>query len=225
MNRSDGASHLFAGINTDAPPINDYFASPASANKQALDAAFFDAFGTTQSSGGAASITASAMQNFLSGPMVDLFSPAGWSANWSKASDHSVQSRISVSLTIETSVTANHPALRKLAMGYAMLSDLALQKLSGPAYDAVVESAIGTIDQAISGLTQAQALTGVIQSNVQNANRTMSIQRAFFDQQIRTLEHVDPFEAATRVNALTTQIETAYTLTSRLHQLSLSKYL
>jgi flagellar hook-associated protein 3 FlgL len=53
----------------------------------------------------------------------------------------------------------------------------------------------------------------------------MSIQQVFFDSQIRTLEYVDSVEAATRVNSLMTQIETAYTLTSRLNRLTLSNYL
>ncbi len=175
LNGSDGASHIFGGINADGPPIGDYFATPASANKQALDAAFLGAFGMSQSSGGLASIGESDMRAFLSGPMADLFSTTNWTADWSKASDQPVQSRISMSLTIELSVTANDPALRKLAMGYTMLSDLGLQELSGPAYDAVLATATEYIDGAISGLTQTQALAGVMQSSVRSANQTMSI--------------------------------------------------
>ena len=64
-----------------------------------------------------------------------------------------------------------------------------------------------------------------MQSSVRSANQTMSIQQVFFDSQIRTLEYVDSVEAATRVNSLMTQIETAYTLTSRLNRLTLSNYL
>lgn len=225
LNGSDGASHIFGGINADGPPIGDYFATPASANKQALDAAFLGAFGMSQSSGGLASIGESDMRAFLSGSMADLFSTANWTADWSKASDQPLQSRISMSLTIESSVTANDPALRKLAMGYTMLSDLGLQELSGPAYDAVLATATEYIDGAISGLTQTQALAGVMQNSVRSANQTMSIQQVFFESQIRTLEYVDAAEAATRVNSLMTQIEAAYTLTSRLNRLTLSNYL
>jgi flagellar hook-associated protein 3 FlgL len=42
---------------------------------------------------------------------------------------------------------------------------------------------------------------------------------------ITGLEAVDPAEAATRVAMLTQQIETAYALTGRLHQLSLLDFL
>jgi flagellar hook-associated protein 3 FlgL len=39
------------------------------------------------------------------------------------------------------------------------------------------------------------------------------------------MQGVDPFEAATRVNALITQIETSYALTARIQQLSLTRLL
>ena len=39
------------------------------------------------------------------------------------------------------------------------------------------------------------------------------------------MEGVDPYEAATRVSALVSQIETSYALTSRIQQLSLLKFM
>jgi flagellar hook-associated protein 3 FlgL len=43
--------------------------------------------------------------------------------------------------------------------------------------------------------------------------------------QIGSLENVDPYEASTRLNNLTTQLETSYTLTGKIQQLTLSKYI
>jgi flagellar hook-associated protein 3 FlgL len=43
--------------------------------------------------------------------------------------------------------------------------------------------------------------------------------------QIGNLDNVNPYEVATRVNSLQTQIQTAYALTAQLQQLSLVKYL
>jgi flagellar hook-associated protein 3 FlgL len=225
LNTSDGSSFLFAGINSDAPPITNYFAVPSPANKQALDAAFVSEFGFPQTSPNVATITTSEMEAFLSGSFADLFSPANWGADWSSASSEPSRNRIAVSKTIDTSVTANDPALQKLAMGYTMLSDLSIDGLNGDTFKTVVQTATRYIDQAISGLTQMQENAGGMQRDVKAATLTMTVQKDMLSNQIGWLENVDPAEAATRLNALITQLQTAYTLTSHLQQLSLSKYL
>jgi flagellar hook-associated protein 3 FlgL len=225
LNGSDGNSFIFAGINSDVAPIADYFANPPAANKTALDTAFMTAFGMTQSSAAVSTITPAQMQTFLSGAMAGLFSPAGWSADWSSAANQPLQSQISMSTTIDASVTANDPALQKLAMAYTTVSDLGMSKMNSSTYQTLLQAATQTVDQAISGLINMQAQVGVMQSNVSSATRTMWIQSAMLDYQISSLESVDSTEAATRVNGLMTQIETAYALTAKITQLSLTKYL
>jgi flagellar hook-associated protein 3 FlgL len=53
----------------------------------------------------------------------------------------------------------------------------------------------------------------------------MSVQSNTILLQLQDIEGVDQTEAAARVSGLMTQIEAAYTLTSRISQLSLTKYL
>ena len=45
------------------------------------------------------------------------------------------------------------------------------------------------------------------------------------NEHVTTLEGVDPYEATANVNALLTQIETAYALTARLQNLSLINHI
>lgn len=221
---SDGA-YLFSGINTDVKPIADYTISPPSANKQAVDAAFFAAFGMTQSDPGVANISASAMQDFLDNDFPTLFSPAGWSGAWSSASDQNVRSRISTSDLVDTSVNANDPAIRKLTSALTMVADLGGTQLGRAAYETVLDTAIRTVKESIDGLTGMQASVGATQQRVTSANERMSIQMDIMSKHITQLEAVDPYEAATRVSSLTTQIETAYAMTARLQKLSLLDYL
>lgn len=225
LNASDGDSFVFGGIANESPPIADFFADPPPASRQAFDAAFANAFGMPPSSPAVASITATQMQAFLAGPVSTLFSPANWATDWSSASDRPVRSRISISQTIETSATANDPALQKLAMGYTILSEAPIGQLDRSAYQVAIETAARYLDEGISGLTQTRARVGVMQSSVENATRTMTIQQGLLKDEIGSLENVDPAEAATKVSNLMTQIETAYLLTSRILQLSLAKYL
>lgn len=225
LNTSDGASHVFGGINSDSPPITDYFANPPSANKQAVDAAFQAAFGFPQSSPNVSTITPAQMQAFLTGPVANLFSATNWKANWSGASDQAIESRISVSQTATTSVSANDAAFRDLAAGYAMVADLGLDQLNDAAYQTAIQTATQFLQKGIAGLTQLQASVGAMQSSVTSANQIMSAQSDLLNTQIGALENVDPAEVATRISGLMTQIQTSYVLTSQLRDLSLAKYL
>lgn len=225
LNSSAGGQFVFGGINSGVPPVSNYFSTPASAAQQQVASAFSQAFGMSQTSSNVGSITAAQMQSFLSGPFADLFSSSNWSANWSQASSQATQSQISPGLTVDTSVTANAPALQQLAEGYTMLSDLNLQGLSQPAYNAVISTATSLISQGIAGVTQLQANVGEMQSQVTSANNTMTIQQNFFQTQIGNLENVDQTQTAVSVNNLTTQLQTAYQLTAKLQQLSLAQYL
>ena len=69
-------------------------------------------------------ITAAQMQTFLDTTFDAEFASPAWNANWSTASDQTMRSRISTTEIVDTSVSANEPAFRKLAMAYTMLSDL-----------------------------------------------------------------------------------------------------
>lgn len=225
LDTSVGGVHIFGGVNSGTAPIADYFSDPPSTAKQAVDQAFSAEFGMSQSNSDASSITADQMQTFLSGGFSNLFSSAGWSSDWSSASSRATQSRISLSQSIDTSVSANDPALQKLAMAYTMVADLGVTGLSDSAYQQVLKTATETMSQAVPGLTSLRASVGIMQQNVTDANQTISLQRTAISSQIGSLENVDPYEASTRLSSLMTQIETAYTITGKIQQLTLSKYI
>jgi flagellar hook-associated protein 3 FlgL len=73
LNTNVGGQYVFAGINTDVKPVQDYSASPPGAAAQSVAAAFSAGFGAAQSDPSVASIAPSAMQGFLDGPFNDLF--------------------------------------------------------------------------------------------------------------------------------------------------------
>jgi flagellar hook-associated protein 3 FlgL len=64
-----------------------------------------------------------------------------------------------------------------------------------------------------------------MQATVDSANNAIDVQSTTLRLQLADLEGIDQTEAAARANILMTQIQSAYTLTSRISQLSLSKYL
>jgi flagellar hook-associated protein 3 FlgL len=225
LNTTFNGASLFSGINADVKAITDYNQQPPAANAQAVASAFATAFGVTQSDPGVSSISAANMQSFLDTSFAGLFDPAAWSGTWSAASDQNVRSRISTSELIETSVNANDAAFRKLASAYTMLADLGTDKLNQNAYQAVVDTAVRAVGEAVQGITELQAGLGTAQERVKNANDRMSIQSDIMTKHIGALEGVDPYEASNRVAGLLTQVETAYAMTARIQKLSLLNYL
>jgi flagellin-like hook-associated protein FlgL len=148
-----------------------------------------------------------------------------WSNSWSSASSQTLTSQISGSQTVNSSVSANSAVFQQLAQAYTMVADLGTQNLNAAAYQAVTSTAQGLLSSAIGSLVNLQASVGVIQSNVSTATNKMSAEMNILSAQIGNLDNVNPYNAATRVNSLQTQIQTAYSLTAQLQHLSLVKYL
>ncbi|HEY1454637.1 MAG TPA: flagellar hook-associated family protein [Roseiarcus sp.] len=224
-NATSGDQYVFGGINSAVAPMADYYATPASAAKAAVDQAFQTAFGVLPNDPAAASISASAMQSFLSGPFAALFEGAGWSADWSQASSANTSAEIAPGQTVTTSTNANQPGFQELAQAYAMLSEFGGSQLSSAAKEAVASAASSLVSQGIDSMTNIQAALGSTQSAVTSANSSMSSQLTIVQQQVGSLDDVNAITTAAQINSLTNQIQMAYELTSRLQGLNLAQYL
>lgn len=223
MNSSLNGVHIFAGINTDVRPINGYdAASPA---KLAFDAAFLAHFGYAQTDPAAASMTAAEMTTFLTTVVEPQFLGAGWQANWSNATDDQITSRIALNETAQTSVSANNDGVRKLAMIATTVSELLQGPLGAAARTALMEHSVQKIGEALGDVANTMAGVGLVQSRVSAASERIDMQVDLFTLNIQDLEGVDPYEASTRVSSLVSQIETAYSLTARIQQLSFIRFL
>jgi flagellar hook-associated protein 3 FlgL len=224
LNANMNGQHLFAGTNTDVTPMLDYQTTPPSQAKMELDAAFLNYFGFAQNDPAVSTITAAAMSDFLDNDFSALFDDPAW-ADWSDASDQNIRSRISTNELIETSANVNERAFRQMTMAYVMVAEFAVENLQGEAFKALADKALEAVSSALQGLTGIQARLGVAQNRVANASERLTIQRDIMSQQIVGLESVDLFETSTRVNTLMSQVELSYSLTARIRQLSLLKYM
>jgi flagellar hook-associated protein 3 FlgL len=224
LNTSLNGEYIFAGVNTDVKPINDYGAEGAP-NKAAFDAAFLAHFGFPQTNAAAEGITADEMTDFLDNVVEPMFTGVEWEANWSNATDETITSRIALNETAETSVSASAIGMRKFAMGASMISDLLQTPLNENARNALVERTRTLVGEAISDIQNVQAKVGLVQTRVNDASERLSMQVDIMTTNLGDLQGVDPYEASTRVNNLLAQIETSYALTARIQQLSLLDYL
>lgn len=223
LNSTVAGQAIFAGINSAVQPLTTYAAgSPA---KAAVDASFSSAFGTTQGSASASSITGPQMQSYLDGSFAGLFSAASYEGTWSSASDTVPNSQISTTESVDTSVSANALPFRQLAQAYTMLKEFGGTNFSSDAGQAVLASATALVSAAATGLTSAQTGIGLSQSALSNADDRMTSQIDYLSTQSGDLVNVDPSVLSTQISGLQTQIQASYEITSQLQQLSLVNYL
>ena len=224
-NTTSNGQYIFGGINSSVAPMADYFSSTTSAAKTAIDTAFQTAFGCLPTDAAASTITASQMQSFLSGAFAAQFSGANWTSNWSSASSTNPTAQIAPDETIDASTNANQPGFQQLAEGYAMLAEFGGSQLSSSARQAVASAANSMIAQGVTSITQTEADVGAALKRVSDANSSMSSQMTILQTQIGNLDNVDSAAVAAQINALSTQLQTAYELTAQLQKLSLAQYL
>lgn len=224
LNSSLNGENLFAGINTDVRPINDFFAagSPAQA---AMAAAFQAHFGFALTDPAAKAIDSDQMSAFLTAAIEPQFMGADWMANWSNATDETITARITLTESTSASVSANIDGVRQLAMAGAAVAFFLGDNLNDSAQNAVLKFAASKAGQATADLAEVQAQTGIVEQRVTAASDRLLMQVDIFRGKVSDLVEIDPYEASTRISSLLSQIETAYTLTSRLRQLSLVNYL
>lgn len=223
LNTSLKGEYIFAGTNTDIRPIADYQAAGSPA-KAAFDAAFVTQFGFGPSDPAAAGLSAADMNAFMTS-LEPQFLGAGWEANWSSATDDAIVTRIALNETARTSVSANLGGVRKLAMASTMISELLGTEIGGAASDAVITRATELVSEALAEIADAKAATGITEQRVSEATERLRMQVDIFERSVLDLEGVDPYEASTRVSALLGQIELSYSLTARIQELSLARYL
>jgi flagellar hook-associated protein 3 FlgL len=221
MNSTSGEAYIFGGTNSSVAPLADYSQGPQAATA----AAFQAAFGMSQSSSQVGTISAAAMQAFLTGPFANLFQGASWTSSWSQASSTATSALISPTESVTTSVTANASAFQELANAYTSIADLAVGNLSATTQQAVLSNALSQASTAQQGITGLQTMLGISQSQITNANNQMQAQASLIDNWVSQLGGVDSYQAASTLTNLTTQLETAYSLTNRISKLSLVNYL
>lgn len=229
LNSHLNGEFLFAGINTDVKPMGD-FLDPSSPSRSAMNNAFAAHFGFGVDSANIANIAAADMQQFLDTVLTPMFigpngsAGSGWS-DWSSASDKTIQSRISLTENAQTSVSANIEPIRRLAMAAASVSFMVGIGMHSSIENLVLTHAQEHLGGAVAGLANQQGYTGIAQERLERANERMSTQTDLLKKGLIDLEGVDENEAAVNVKGLLAQIELSYSLTARMQQMSLLKYL
>ena len=223
-NSTTNGEYLFAGNNTDVKPMGDY-STTGNAAKTAFDTAFSTYFGFPQSSASAVNITGTQMTTFLTTVVKPMYDGANWKTDWSSASDTNMTNRINKTDVVETSVNANNTGMRNFAYAAVISKELLTSNMSLDARQSVVKESTAAFGAAISGIDTARSQLGLAESRISKSNDSLTAQIKIVKTNLNSLQGVDPYEASTRVNTLLQQVETSYTLTSKIQKLSLVNFL
>ncbi|WP_027685970.1 flagellar hook-associated family protein [Rhizobium leguminosarum] len=214
--------YLFSGINTDVQPLTDKTTATSAAIVTQLNT-YATGLGKAVSA-----LTGAEMSTFITTTVEPMFNQAAWTnstTGWSQASSQNMTSRISNSEVIESSTNANSEGMRYFALASVMTSALLGQNLSSDAMSTVSKQAISYTTKATSGLVTQASQLGLSQERVKKSNDALDAQSNIIKNKLVDLQGVDPYEASTLVKTLETQLETAYTIVSKIQQLSLVNYL
>ena len=225
LNSSFNGQYLFAGVNTDVRPVSTVPNDPASVGRASVTASFQAQFSMSPSDANVSSLSPNDMQTWLDSSFSSLFDEAGWRNTFSAASSQVIQSRVSMSEVVSSSVSADSTTFRNITRALTMVAQTGVENMSPTTAAMVMDKAVQILGAGQTSLTSMQADVGSVQSRVNDASDRLSIQSQSLAKSIGTIEDVDPYEASVRLSALQTQIETSYALTSKISQLSLLKFL
>lgn len=137
-----------------------------------------------------------------------------------------VEARIDEGVTLNYGIQANDAPIRKVLQGLSMIAavDPALIEDEG-AYSTYMSAAVDALSSGANGLIDTTGRLGNQQAMLE---RTMTAQEdrvSVYESRVLALESVDPYEAASRVSTLQSQLQASYAVTSRLANLSILNFM
>jgi len=222
LNTQVNGVHIFGGVNSASAPIA---AHTGGTGEAAFDAAFSGHFGFAKTAPAAAGITAAQMTDFLENVLEPQFMGAGWTTDYSSATDETINARIGVNTVASASVSANEDGFRKLMLGAVVAKELYAAPLSQEARDSAALFAMSSAKGGGTDITGLESSVGLMENRIDRQNKTMTSQVDVLTRLSDNLEGVDQFEASTALTNLLTQIEASYATTARIQQMSIMRYL
>lgn len=137
-----------------------------------------------------------------------------------------LERRVAENRTVEVNARADDPAIRKVLKG-AALAALAndLPGLDRETKSGLLQQAAASLFGAASDLVAVQARVGFTEANVERTLAETNAQQTTLKLAENDLSLADPFETASRIQATQVQLETFFSLTARMSQLSLLRYI
>jgi flagellar hook-associated protein 3 FlgL len=225
LRTSTNGVFAFSGLNVAVPPVENYLSEPPSAARAAVIATFTAEFGFPPDDPQAATITPAQMEAYIDGPFSALFEEPQWSANFSQATDEVMRDRISQHEEVDTSATVNDAGIRQIFFSLTLAIDGGAEHLRTDTFEVLATRIADTASEGGHNIAATQARVGVVEERLAQANERIALEKKTLEGRIGELEGVDAYEVADRLSLLMTRIESSYSVTARMQQLTLLNYL
>lgn len=129
--------------------------------------------------------------------------------------------------TANVDVRADGQVIRDTLKGYALMSLIAEGALDGDTAEQanLTAAAAGKMLAAEGDLTDLRARVGTVEARIENAQARNAAEAAAYELARNELVGADPYDTATELQAVYSQIETLYTVTARIAGLSFTDYM
>lgn len=146
---------------------------------------------------------------------------------WQGGTGNAPSVLLSEGQSAQTGVTALDPAIRETLTGLALAALASEGAASFPETDQrlLVTAAAQKMLSGEGNLIELRARLGAEEARIQDARVTAEATRSSLQIEYGRLVEVDPYETATKLETVTTRLESLYILTARMSRLSLTEYL
>ena len=133
---------------------------------------------------------------------------------------------IETATTLDYGVQANDSAFTTTLQGLAMVASIDPASINDPdAYEAWIGTAIDSVAEGLDLINATETRLGGHQRLIETTIERQKERADLYTGQLSLLEGVDPYEAANRVNMLSTQLQATYAITARISQLTILNFL
>lgn len=232
LNTSFGGTFLFSGVDTDRAPLQpweDASATTGLSPRDVLDGIVGGGLTTGADAAAKAAEVAASFEG-TNGLTPDrnfersFFSGTPAEDGFGNPSQR-MRASIDQSISLTYGVQANDPAFRSALQGLAMIAAIDPETIDADAYAEWITTGIDATVTGLDGVRDAQTRLGSQQAMLQQVTDRQDVRGDLFAVQISRLEGVDPYEAATRVSMLSTQLEASFASTASLMRLSFLNYM
>lgn len=127
---------------------------------------------------------------------------------------------------LDYGVSANDAAIRQIFKGLSMFANAGYDSAASETDRAAwINEAMSALSAGVSGLQNREAALGNQQSLLEGASLRQKNLSTIYNNRVVEIEGVDGYEAATRFEQLSAQLEASYKVTVRLQSLSLLNFL
>jgi flagellar hook-associated protein 3 FlgL len=220
-----GITNPLAGQSARATPLLRYYSTPPGSAQSNYQGSFLATFGFSIDDLQAQALSQSQISSFVDSIRTGYESPQSWEQLWLAGPVASLDVPVSTSWKVKSPTVVSEDGIKSTASVLVNLAEMANVQLTDQAFQGVVSDLIKSIGVAAQGIIETRAGIGAQLSKLNQLDESYQKKQTGIDVALSSLEGVDQYAAVTEVNALQSQLEISYKITSQMQNLFLANFI